>query len=113
MSSGPLPGPREAQEECWEAGWDPEISGVGGGGEARERVPVTPPWLSPLPDSQPTRSSAAGSLSPSPALTSPAGFGGPLTSPVEQGCCLSVLLPPELSDDEGAPSGPSASLPGF
>ncbi|XP_043761723.1 basic proline-rich protein-like [Cervus elaphus] len=74
--------PPRAQEGCWEAGWDPETSR----GEARERVPVTPPPAQPpAPPPAPPWSSSAGSLSPAHALTSPAGFGGPLASPVECG----------------------------
>ena len=124
MSRGPLPRHREAQEEGWgnqDGTLRPQGRGTGAcPHDPRAQPPCPPPSLGPGPAqlalSPPPGHSpwTAGELGPW-CCGFPAGFGGgPLASPVEHGCCLSVLPPTELchSDHGGGARLPSlASRP--
>ena len=98
MSSGPPPGPRGAQEGCWEAGWGPEISGR----EARERVPVTPPRLSPPPHPHP--GPGPGQRAPSPPPL-PA-LGGPLPHLQSRAVVFLSCCPRSCQTTKEHPPGP-------
>lgn len=117
MSRGPLPRHREAEEEGW-GNQDGTLRPQGRGAGACPHDPrlsplahpparalVPPSWLClPLP----------GTHHGPRCCGFPAGPGGPLASPVEYSCCLSVLPPTELchSDHGGGARLPSlASRP--